>query len=168
MQAIYNVSQCSSHQDSPRQHYQASRVYYIMAEEVEWDYCPDRSWELEWYNTSEKDSYGHVFLSNQDGLLGSKYKKAVFREYTDGTFRTPQPRSGPEEHLGILGPLIRGEVGDILTVVFKNKASRPYSIHAHGVLESSTGWPQAAEPGELDHLVDGQRLCSPSTSGLFL
>jgi hephaestin len=55
MQAIYNVSQCSSHQDSPRQHYQASRVYYIMAEEIEWDYCPDRSWELEWHNTSEKD-----------------------------------------------------------------------------------------------------------------
>ncbi|XP_075814874.1 hephaestin isoform X7 [Microtus pennsylvanicus] len=149
MRAVYNVSQCSSRQDSPRQHYQASRVYYIMAEEVEWDYCPDRTWELEWHNTSEEDSYGHVFLSNKDGLLGSKYKKAVFREYTDGTFRIPQPRSGPEEHLGILGPLIRGEVGDILTVVFKNNASRPYSVHAHGVLESNTGWPQAAEPGEV-------------------
>lgn len=163
MQAIYNVSQCSSHQDSPRQHYQASRVYYIMAEEIEWDYCPDRSWELEWHNTSEKDSYGHVFLSNKDGLLGSKYKKAVFREYTDGTFRIPRPRSGPEEHLGILGPLIRGEVGDILTVVFKNKASRPYSIHAHGVLESNTGGPQAAEPGELEHLMKRQRLYNPFT-----
>ncbi|CAO2623636.1 Heph [Lemmus lemmus] len=149
MRAVYNVSQCSSRQDSPRKHYQASRVYYIMAEEVEWDYCPDRSWELEWHNTSEEDSYGHVFLSNKDGLLGSRYKKAVFREYTDGTFRIPQPRSGPEEHLGILGPLIRGEVGDILTVVFKNNASRPYSVHAHGVLESNTGWPQAAEPGEV-------------------
>ncbi|CAO2623637.1 Heph [Lemmus lemmus] len=148
MRAVYNVSQCSSRQDSPRKHYQASRVYYIMAEEVEWDYCPDRSWELEWHNTSEEDS-GHVFLSNKDGLLGSRYKKAVFREYTDGTFRIPQPRSGPEEHLGILGPLIRGEVGDILTVVFKNNASRPYSVHAHGVLESNTGWPQAAEPGEV-------------------
>lgn len=55
MRAVYNVSQCSGRQDSPRQHYQASRVYYIMAEEVEWDYCPDRSWELEWHNTSEKD-----------------------------------------------------------------------------------------------------------------
>lgn len=55
MRAVYNVSQCSSRQDSPRQRYQASRVYYIMAEEVEWDYCPDRSWELEWHNTSEED-----------------------------------------------------------------------------------------------------------------
>uniref|UniRef100_A0A2K5PWH2 Hephaestin n=2 Tax=Cebus imitator TaxID=2715852 RepID=A0A2K5PWH2_CEBIM len=149
MKAIYNVSQCPGRQATPRQRYQAARIYYIMAEEVEWDYCPDRSWELEWHNQSEKDSYGHIFLSNKDGLLGSRYKKAVFREYTDGTFRIPRPRTGPEEHLGILGPLIKAEVGDILTVVFKNNASRPYSVHAHGVLESSTGWPLAAEPGEV-------------------
>lgn len=68
--------------------------------------------------------------------------------------------------LYVSGPLLRGEVGDILTVVFKNKASRPYSIHAHGVLESSTGWPQAAEPGELEHLVDEQRLYITSTLDL--
>ncbi|XP_030663046.1 hephaestin isoform X9 [Nomascus leucogenys] len=146
MRAIYNVSQCPGHQATPRQRYQAARIYYIMAEEVEWDYCPDRSWEREWHNQSEKDSYGYIFLSNKDGLLGSRYKKAVFREYTDGTFRIPRPRTGPEEHLGILGPLIKGEVGDILTVVFKNNASRPYSVHAHGVLESTTSWPLAAEP----------------------
>ncbi|XP_058514701.1 hephaestin [Ochotona princeps] len=149
MTAIYNVSQCPGHKPKPRQRYQAARIYYIMAEEVEWDYCPDRSWELEWHNQTEKHSYGHLFLSNKDGLLGSRYKKAVFREYTDGTFRIPRPRTGEEEHLGILGPLIRGEVGDILTVVFKNNASRPYSVHAHGVLESTTGWSQAAEPGEV-------------------
>ncbi|XP_034865098.1 hephaestin isoform X6 [Mirounga angustirostris] len=146
MKAVYNVSQCPGHQANDHQRYQAARIYYIMAEEVEWDYCPDRSWELEWHNQSEKDSYGHIFLSNQNGLLGSRYKKAVFREYIDGTFKIPRPRTGPEEHLGILGPLLRGEVGDILTVVFKNNASRPYSVHAHGVLESSTGWPLAAAP----------------------
>ncbi|KAM8896463.1 hephaestin isoform 2-T2 [Lycaon pictus] len=149
MKAVYNVSQCPGNQANHHQRYQAARIYYIMAEEVEWDYCPDRSWELEWHNQSEKDSYGHIFLSNQNGLLGSRYKKAVFREYTDGTFKIPRPRTGPEEHLGILGPLLRGEIGDILTVVFKNNASRPYSVHAHGVLESSTGWPLAAAPGEV-------------------
>ncbi|XP_043752236.1 hephaestin isoform X2 [Cervus elaphus] len=149
MRAIYNVSSCPGHQANSHQRYQAARIYYIMAEEMEWDYCPDRSWELEWHNQSEKDSYGHIFLSNKDGLLGSRYKKAVFREYTDGTFRVQRPRTESEEHLGILGPLIRGEVGDILIVVFKNNASRPYSVHAHGVLESSTGWPLAAEPGEV-------------------
>ncbi|XP_049728926.1 hephaestin isoform X2 [Elephas maximus indicus] len=149
MSAIYNVSQCPGRQSTPRHRYQAARIYYIMAEEVEWDYCPDRSWEFEWHNQSEKESYGHIFLSNKDGLLGSRYKKAVFREYTDGTFRIPRPRTELEEHLGILGPLIRGEVGDILTVVFKNNANRPYSVHAHGVLESSNNQPLAAEPGEV-------------------
>ncbi|XP_029786147.1 hephaestin isoform X4 [Suricata suricatta] len=149
MKAIYNVTLCPGRQPDHHHRYQAARTYYIMAEEVEWDYCPDRSWELEWHNQSEKESYGHIFLSNQDGLLGSRYKKAVFREYTDGTFKIPRPRTGPEEHLGILGPLLRGEVGDILTVVFKNNASRPYSVHAHGVVESNTGWPLAAEPGEV-------------------
>ncbi|XP_059014055.1 hephaestin [Mustela lutreola] len=149
MKAVYNVSQCPVHQTNDHQRYQAARIYYIMAEEVEWDYCPDRSWELEWHNQSEEESYGHIFLSNQNGLLGSRYKKAVFREYTDGTFKIPRPRTGSEEHLGILGPLLKGEVGDILTVVFKNNASRPYSVHAHGVLESSTGWPLAAAPGEV-------------------
>lgn len=59
--------------------------------------------------------------------------------------------------LHLLGPLIRGEVGDILTVVFKNNASRPYSVHAHGVLESSTGWPLAAEPGKWEQLVKDHR-----------
>ncbi|XP_012589373.1 PREDICTED: hephaestin isoform X1 [Condylura cristata] len=149
MRAIYNVSQCPRHKATPQEHYQAARIYYIMAEEVEWDYCPDRSWELAWHNQPQKDSYGHIFLSNKDGLLGSRYKKAVFREYTDGTFRIPVPRAGANKHLGILGPLLRGEVGDILTVVFKNNASRPYSVHANGVLESDIGWPLAAQPGEV-------------------
>lgn len=67
-----------------------------------------------------------------------------------------------------LGPLIKGEVGDILTVVFKNNASRPYSVHAHGVLESTTGWPLAAEPGEWGHLVKEQRTCITSASGFWI
>ncbi|XP_049623124.1 hephaestin isoform X2 [Suncus etruscus] len=148
MKAIYNVSQCPGHKSIPQQHYQAARTYYIMAEEILWDYCPDRKWELEWHNQSA-DSYSHVFLSNKDGLLGSKYKKAVFREYTDGSFRIPRPRTGSQEHLGLIGPLLKGEIGEILTVVFKNNASRPYSVHADGVLESSSGWPLAAVPGEV-------------------
>ncbi|XP_074055983.1 hephaestin [Macrotis lagotis] len=149
MRASYNVSMCQGKRSGARQRYQAVRTYYIMAEEVEWDYCPDRSWERNWTNQSEKESYGHVFLSNEDGLLGSQYKKVVYREYNDGTFSTPRPRTGPEKHLGILGPLLRGEIGDILTVVFKNNASRLYSLHAPGVLEQGVGAAQPAEPGEV-------------------
>jgi multicopper oxidase len=39
-------------------------------------------------------------------------------------------------HLGILAPLIRAEVGDTVKVIFRNKATRPYSVHPHGVLYS--------------------------------
>ena len=31
------------------------------------------------------------------------------------------------------GPMIHADVGDKVKVVFKNMATRPYSIHAHGV-----------------------------------
>jgi len=46
------------------------------------------------------------------------------------------------------GPFLWAEVGDILNIVFKNNAARPYSIHAHGVLERQTGQPQVANPGK--------------------
>ena len=36
--------------------------------------------------------------------------------------------------MGVLGPVIRAEVGDTIKVTFKNMASRDYSIHPRGVL----------------------------------
>lgn len=41
--------------------------------------------------------------------------------------------------LYLLGLFIRGEVGDILIVVFKNKVSRLYFIYVYGVLEFNIG-----------------------------
>lgn len=66
-------------------------------------------------------------------FIGRRNKKAVYREYTDSTFTKQKQRSKDEEYLGILGPLIKAEVGDIIEVVFKNLASRQYSIHPHGL-----------------------------------
>ena len=40
--------------------------------------------------------------------------------------------------MGILGPVIRAKVGDRIKVVFKNKASFPYSMHPHGVVYSKS------------------------------
>ncbi|XP_061217969.1 hephaestin isoform X1 [Neopsephotus bourkii] len=148
MRERYSVSKCGRRDPAPAHQYRGVRIYYIMAEEVVWDYAPDRSWERERHNHSA-ESYADVFLSNENGLLGSKYKKAVYREYTDGTFQTPKARINGDEHLGILGPFLWAEVGDILNIVFKNNATRPYSIHAHGVLERETGQPQVANPGDI-------------------
>lgn len=58
------------------------------------------------------------------------YKKAVYKQYTNETFTTEIPKP---EWLGFLGPMIRAEVGDDIVVHMKNFASRPYSIHPHGV-----------------------------------
>jgi hypothetical protein len=59
--------------------------------------------------------------------------KAVFREYTDDTFRTLKPRPPELAHMGLLGPVIRAEVGDTIKVVFRNNATFPFSLHPHGV-----------------------------------
>ncbi|XP_058898134.1 coagulation factor V isoform X1 [Kogia breviceps] len=90
--------------------------YYIAAEELSWDYSK--------FAQSE---------DTDDVLKDTIYKKVVFRKYLDSTFNKPDPRGEYEEHLGILGPIIRAEVDDVIQVHFKNLASRPYSLHAHGL-----------------------------------
>lgn len=44
------------------------------------------------------------------------------------------------------GPIIKAEVGEQIVITFKNKASRPYSMTAHGVKASGAHIPVA--PGE--------------------
>lgn len=72
-------------------------------------------------------------MGPQQKFLGRVYRKAIFREYTDSTFTARKPRASEWEHLGMLGPLLRGSVGDTIRVVFRNKADRPYSMHPHGL-----------------------------------
>jgi FtsP/CotA-like multicopper oxidase with cupredoxin domain len=61
------------------------------------------------------------------------YRKAIYREYTDESFSHLKPRSPEWEHAGILGPIIRAEVGDTILVHFKNNATHACSLHPHGV-----------------------------------
>ena len=61
------------------------------------------------------------------------YHKAIYREYTDATFTTLKPRPPKWTHLGILGPLLRAEVGDSLRVVFRNKTHLTVTMHPHGL-----------------------------------
>ncbi|KAM4701613.1 ferroxidase HEPHL1 [Discoglossus pictus] len=151
MKALYTVSACNNDTPSERQ-YGVIRTYFIAAEEVEWDYSPDRSWELHKHEAvgQEHNSPGHIFVSREGDQIGSKYKKVIYREYTNGQFSEFKTRTPKEEHLEILGPIIRAEVGDSILIVFKNKATRPYSIHAHGVVQEHIGKGksvQATQPG---------------------
>jgi hypothetical protein len=96
----------------------ATRHYYIAAEDVTWDFAPS----------------GHDLMAGlpvpQPWGLKTKWEKTRYIEYTDATFlvRKPQP-----EWLGILGPVIRAEVGDEIVVDFLNRSSTPHSIHPHGL-----------------------------------
>jgi manganese oxidase len=106
------------------------RTYYIAADEVMWNYAPAGMNET---MGRPFNAYESVFTVRGPRRIGSVYRKVVYREYTDGTFRTLKLRPANEQYLGILGPVIHAEVGDTIKVVFKNNADRPFSIHPHGV-----------------------------------
>uniref|UniRef100_A0A8C3SVH6 Ceruloplasmin n=2 Tax=Chelydra serpentina TaxID=8475 RepID=A0A8C3SVH6_CHESE len=145
MKQKYKVKKCSQWY-LPSSLYLHEKTYYIAAVEVEWDYSPNRTWEHERHEFHE-ESPGNPFLNKEEKFIGSKYKKVVYREYTDRTFSTPKERAEEQQHLEILGPLLLANVGDKVTIVFKNLATRPYSIHAHGVkTDSSTV--AVTQPGE--------------------
>ena len=50
--------------------------------------------------------------------------KAMYREYTDGSFTVLRNRSASDLYLGSLGPVLRAQVGDTLRIVFKNQLSK--------------------------------------------
>lgn len=56
------------------------------------------------------------------------YKKVVFRKYLDSTFTKRDPRGEYEEHLGILGPVIRAEVDDVIQVSHLSTAKTTRAI----------------------------------------
>jgi len=101
------------------------RTYYIAADEVRWNYLPGPPVYL---------LNGEHEVTPVPQAKSNTYLKAVYREYTDGSFTTLKPRPAEWEHLGILGPLIRAEVGDTVTIVFKNNTSMNVSMHPHGLL----------------------------------
>jgi len=86
-----------------------------------------------------------VWVRRGPDRIGRRYMKARYQEYMDGGFMMKKNRSEEWEHLGLLGPVIRAVVGDTIVIHFKNFASRPYSIHPHGVfyLKDSEGSPYA-------------------------
>ncbi len=118
----------------------SSRVhtYYVAADEVEWDYAPSG---LDQMTGKPFEGIARSFTERGPHRIGTVYRKAVYREYTDASFTKLKPRPPEWEHLGALGPLLRAEVGDTIQVVFKNNATRPYSMHPHGVfyLKASEG-----------------------------
>jgi hypothetical protein len=92
--------------------------YYIAAEPDQWNYMPLGSDPICGMTPPPEVLSRHLVL------------KVRYFQYTDGTFtkRVSQPA-----RLGILGPVLRGVVGDYIAITFLNRAALPLSMHPHGV-----------------------------------
>jgi FtsP/CotA-like multicopper oxidase with cupredoxin domain len=109
----------------------AERVHFIAADEVAWDFAPSYPNNPiigEPFTTEES-----VYLRQAKDRVGRKCLKAIYREYTDASFATMKPRGPAEESHGILGPVIHAEVGDTITIAFRNNTRFRVGIHPHGV-----------------------------------
>ncbi|TDH04900.1 hypothetical protein EPR50_G00137860 [Perca flavescens] len=151
MRQQYRVNLCPQHKLKLTNTEQPTKIvqYFISAEEIEWDFSPERDWEREMHQGTLEDSPGNIFVAKGKNRIGSRYKKVVYREYTSDTFRVQKKRQPNQQHLEILGPIIKAEVGEQIVITFKNKASRPYSISAHGVRASG-----AHIPVKPDHIME--------------
>ncbi|NXH82664.1 HPHL1 protein, partial [Edolisoma coerulescens] len=137
MKHLYEVSSCRNTTRAQQQR-GAMRLYYIAAEEVEWDYASNKSSAPKIYNIS----------SNEERYSTQKTAVGTGHTYSGGETLKHHFMTPPLYFLGgtltalipgifclNLGPLLHAEVGDSVLIVFKNKASRPYSISAHGIEE---------------------------------
>lgn len=119
-----------------------ARTYYLSADPVAWDYAPLGK------NGITGRPFGpaeNVFVARGPGRIGSRYLKCLYRGYTDDTFTSALPRRADDRYLGLLGPVLRAEVGDTIRVVFRNTCPFPTSLHPHGVryAKDSEGAPYA-------------------------
>lgn len=137
------------------------RTYYIAAVETNWDYAPGG---MNMMTGAEFTGRSKTWTEHTKDRIGTVYRKALFREFTDETFSTEKKRPPEWEHLGVLGPLLRAEVGDTIVIHFMNKASQPYSLHPHGVSyeRDSEGAPYP------DTSMDGAGLVPPGQTHTFV
>jgi FtsP/CotA-like multicopper oxidase with cupredoxin domain len=115
--ALSGLAIVAGAEDGPR-----TRHYYVAAEEALWDFAPSR--------TGLPHGAGHGDRIPAPWGGHTRHKKVRYVEYADDSFtvRKPQP-----PWLGILGPIIRAEVGDTVMVHFLNRAKGSYSMHPHGL-----------------------------------
>ncbi|HKW44970.1 MAG TPA: multicopper oxidase domain-containing protein [Candidatus Eremiobacteraceae bacterium] len=99
------------------------RVHYIAAVEVTWNYAP----------LGMNAVSGKPLRPLAPAQIGWTYRKAVYREFTDGSFTTLAPIAPSERYRGLVGPTIYAEAGDTVVVHFKNLTTIPMDIAAGGV-----------------------------------
>ena len=125
-----------------------TRTYYIAADEVVWDYAPSGINQI---TGLPFEGEALTFTQRTNTTIGTTYKKALYREYTNASFTTLKPVDAKWAHLGFMGPVIRAVVDDTVKIVFKNNTSFKASMHPHGFfyLRSSEGAPYDDGSGSI-------------------
>lgn len=104
--------------------------------------------------------FASVYATRGANRIGRVYKKAIFRQFTDDTYSQEIPKAA---WLGFLGPVLKAEEEDVFIVHLKNFASRPYSVHPHGVFydKDSEGknWFAFSSPFPLELLMSQLKIC---------
>lgn len=143
-------------------------MFYLGIDPVLWDYYPPYA-----SNRSLNGADGGNLCSEkaffQDQLLfvgngsswgsftpTSVHKKLLFRPYTDNSFTTLVDRSAEDEHLGILGPILRIEARDFVVVYVRGiplgvPGAGPYGFQIDGL--KLHGGRQEVKPGEITKFV---------------
>lgn len=133
-----------------------TRTYYVAADEVAWNYAPSGRDEA---MGMPFDAIDKTFTQSGPHRIGSVYKKAIYRQYTDATFTKLTKRPPDQAYLGLLGPILRGAVGDTIRVVFKNNATHPFGMHPHGVVYTKDSEGAYYNDGAKNHDENG--ACVP-------
>ncbi|NXN62114.1 HPHL1 protein, partial [Rynchops niger] len=158
MKHLYEVSSCRNSTRGQQQH-GAMRLYYIAAEEVEWDYASNKSSAPKIYNISSNEE------SPAQHTAEGREAKAVPSYLRQWHLLLQEKAALITSILCFnLGPLLHAEVGDSVLIVFKNKASRPYSISAHGIEEVGCE-EQPETPITLPGEINTYRWNVPERSG---
>ncbi len=129
------------------------RRYFIAADVVTWDYVPGGRNGI----TGDPYTDSVFFAKGGNHSVSTAFKKILYREYTDGSFKTLKPRPAKWEHVGFLGPVIHAEVGDTIKILFRNNSPMPATMHPHGVFynKDSEGSPYADGTSGNDKADDG-------------
>ncbi len=95
-----------------------TRRYYVAAEPAPWDFLP-----------AGRDLV--CGLTPSPAVIANRERpKLRYIQYTDETFTA---RVLPNPSLGVMGPVLRGVVGEFLVITFLNRTTQPVSMHPHGV-----------------------------------
>lgn len=133
------------------------RKFYLSAETEVWDYAPSGENMFDGGSLTGEGKISDKYFSTTNNRIGGKYKKARFHQYSDSSFKTKASLPHPDRHLGLLGPVIRAEVGDIIDVTLYNKLTHPVSFYLQGVSldKSQDGlWVKGPEDSQMSgHII---------------